>query len=65
MGVRVGTDPQNGIVKTGYWLRTSQQQWLRQEAFRRGITASQLLRELLDASIRQTTPQPESEGAER
>jgi hypothetical protein len=59
MGVRVGTDPQNGIVKTGYWLRTSQQQWLRQEAFRRGITASQLLRELLDASIRQTTPQPE------
>lgn len=39
------------IIKTGYWLRASQQQWLRQMAFERKVTASELLREILDKAI--------------
>jgi predicted DNA-binding ribbon-helix-helix protein len=35
-------------VRTALWLKKSQFEWLKAEAERRGITASELMRELID-----------------
>lgn len=35
--------------QTSVWLTEDHYQWLRQEAFTRGITQSQVIRDLIDA----------------
>jgi hypothetical protein len=49
-----GRPPKQGsrMVQTGLWLYENQIQWIKGEAGRLGITASELLRNLIDKAMK-------------
>lgn len=49
-----GRPPKKGskMVQTGLWLYENQIQWIKEEAERLGITASELLRILIDKAMK-------------
>lgn len=53
-----GRPPKKGskMVQTGLWLYENQIQWIKEEAARLGITASELLRILIDKARRCVRP---------
>lgn len=49
-----GRPPKKGnkMVQTGLWLYENQIQWIKEESARLGITASELLRILIDKAMK-------------
>jgi hypothetical protein len=60
----MGNEDPAKLVKTGYFLTVQQREWLRRLAFDRRVTASQIVREILNGAMGSPSPTSDEQQAE-